>query len=74
MFFTGIITAMIACFIDISIESLAKYKYGFLKKWTDTCVEGLPVISEMFIIYKILNSVDQKRTSVCGSLTSCGLV
>jgi len=39
MFFTGIITAMIACFIDISIESLAKYKYGFLKKWTDTCVE-----------------------------------
>jgi len=40
MFFVGILTALVACSIDISIEVLAKVKYGFLREWTDHCVEG----------------------------------
>jgi len=39
MFFVGILTALVACSIDISIEVLAKVKYGFLREWTDHCVE-----------------------------------
>lgn len=39
MFFVGILTALVACSIDISIGSMAKYKYRFLKDWTDKCVE-----------------------------------
>jgi len=39
MFFVGILTAMVACSIDISIGTMAKYKYKFLKTWTDKCVE-----------------------------------
>ncbi|XP_020707477.2 H(+)/Cl(-) exchange transporter 7 [Athalia rosae] len=34
----GIITALIACFVDISIEELSKLKYGGLKKYVDQCV------------------------------------
>lgn len=34
----GICTALIACFIDISIEELSSLKYGWLKKYVDQCV------------------------------------
>lgn len=33
----GICTALIACFIDISIEELSKIKYGYLKTNVDYC-------------------------------------
>ncbi|XP_011503204.1 PREDICTED: H(+)/Cl(-) exchange transporter 7 [Ceratosolen solmsi marchali] len=34
----GIFTALIACFVDISIEQLSKLKYGYLKKLVDNCI------------------------------------
>ncbi|XP_032667841.1 H(+)/Cl(-) exchange transporter 7 [Odontomachus brunneus] len=34
----GICTALIACFVDISVEELSNLKYGFLKKYVDQCV------------------------------------
>ncbi|EFN81286.1 H(+)/Cl(-) exchange transporter 7 [Harpegnathos saltator] len=34
----GICTALIACFVDISIEELSNLKYGFLKKYVDHCI------------------------------------
>ena len=40
MFAVGVLTALVACSIDISIEMLAKIKYGLLRQWTDHCVEG----------------------------------
>ena len=40
MFSVGILTALVACSIDITIEMLAKVKYGLLREWTDHCVEG----------------------------------
>jgi len=39
MFSVGILTALVACSIDITIEVLAKVKYGLLREWTDHCVE-----------------------------------
>ena len=39
MLSVGVITALIACCIDITIEVLAKYKYGTLREWTDHCVQ-----------------------------------
>merc|ERR1719427_2184915 len=33
MFSVGILTALVACAIDISIEVLAKVKYGVLRQW-----------------------------------------
>jgi len=39
MFSVGILTALVACSIDISIEILAKLKYSQLRQWTDHCVE-----------------------------------
>ncbi|XP_063981533.1 H(+)/Cl(-) exchange transporter 7 [Diachasmimorpha longicaudata] len=35
----GILTALIACFVDISIEELSDVKYGALKSYVDNCVE-----------------------------------
>ena len=40
MFSVGILTALVACSIDITIEVLAKVKYSLLREWTDHCVEG----------------------------------
>ncbi|KAI4493606.1 hypothetical protein M0804_001782 [Polistes exclamans] len=34
----GICTALIACFVDISIEQLSNIKYGYLKTYVDHCV------------------------------------
>ncbi|KAG7210228.1 hypothetical protein KM043_011778 [Ampulex compressa] len=34
----GICTALIACFVDISIETLSTIKYGWLKFYMDVCV------------------------------------
>ena len=34
----GVITALIACCINITIEVVAEYKYHVLKEWTDHCV------------------------------------
>ncbi|KAH0947333.1 hypothetical protein HN011_003798 [Eciton burchellii] len=34
----GICTALVACFVDISIEELSNLKYGWLKKYVDYCV------------------------------------
>ncbi|KAK2587410.1 hypothetical protein KPH14_003124 [Odynerus spinipes] len=34
----GICTALIACFVDISIEQLSNVKYGYLKTYVDHCV------------------------------------
>ena len=39
MLCVGVLTALVACSIDISIEMLAKVKYGLLREWTDHCVE-----------------------------------
>jgi len=39
MFAVGVLTALVACAIDITIELLAKLKYGLLRQWTDHCVE-----------------------------------
>ena len=39
MLSVGIITALIACCIDITIDVLARYKYGALREWTDYCVQ-----------------------------------
>ena len=41
MFLVGVLTALVACSIDITIEMLAKIKYGLLREWTDHCVEGI---------------------------------
>ena len=35
----GIITALIGCFIVITIDIFADIKYSLLRKWTDHCVE-----------------------------------
>ncbi|XP_015117389.1 H(+)/Cl(-) exchange transporter 7 isoform X2 [Diachasma alloeum] len=35
----GILTALIACFVDISIEELSAVKYGALKSYVDNCVK-----------------------------------
>ena len=39
MFVVGVLTALVACSIDITIELLANLKYGLLREWTDHCVE-----------------------------------
>jgi chloride channel 7 len=39
MIFIGIITAVIACCIDIAIEEGSEVKFNFLKKQVDKCVE-----------------------------------
>ena len=39
MFVVGVLTALVACSIDITIELLAKIKYTLLREWTDHCVE-----------------------------------
>ena len=41
MFFVGILTALVAVSIDVSVEELSKLKYGFLRKLTDMGVEGI---------------------------------
>ncbi|XP_053987126.1 H(+)/Cl(-) exchange transporter 7 [Hylaeus anthracinus] len=52
----GICTALIACFVDISIEQLTSVKYGFLKFYMDQCVSQnclwLP-----YFIWLVLNLV-----------------
>ncbi|XP_066597551.1 H(+)/Cl(-) exchange transporter 7 [Prorops nasuta] len=52
----GIITAFIACFVNISIEILSNLKYGFLKKYVDHCINEnclwLP-----FLLWMCLNAV-----------------
>ena len=39
MFVVGVLTALVACSFDITIELLANLKYGLLREWTDHCVE-----------------------------------
>ena len=39
MFSVGILTVLVACSIDITIEMLAKVEYGLLGESTDHCVE-----------------------------------
>ena len=39
MFVVGVLTALVACSIDITIELLANIKYSVLRQWTDHCVE-----------------------------------
>ncbi|XP_072760356.1 H(+)/Cl(-) exchange transporter 7 [Anoplolepis gracilipes] len=52
----GICTALIACFIDISIEELSSLKYGWLKKYVDQCVvEGC--IWLPYVMWLLLNIV-----------------
>lgn len=52
----GICTALIASFVNISIEELTHIKYGFLKTYVDKCVEDkclwLP-----YLIWVVLNLV-----------------
>ncbi|XP_029168122.1 H(+)/Cl(-) exchange transporter 7 [Nylanderia fulva] len=52
----GICTALIACFVDISIEELSSVKYSWLKKYVDQCVVEncmwLP-----YMIWLVLNMV-----------------
>ena len=38
MVFIGVITALIACCIDITIEEVSSVKYSMLKNLTDRCV------------------------------------
>ena len=40
MFFVGVLTAFVACGIDISVEELAKLKYGLLRRITDDAIRG----------------------------------
>ncbi|EFN62069.1 Chloride channel protein 7 [Camponotus floridanus] len=52
----GICTALIACFIDISIEELSSLKYSWLKKYVDKCaIEGC--IWVPYMIWLVLNVV-----------------
>lgn len=52
----GICTALIACFIDISIEELSSLKYSWLKKYVDKCViEGC--IWVPYMMWLVLNVV-----------------
>ncbi|XP_076640842.1 chloride channel protein 7 isoform X2 [Halictus rubicundus] len=52
----GICTALIACFVDISIDELTRLKYGYLKIYMDECVVEnclwLP-----YLIWLVLNLV-----------------
>ena len=41
MFFVGVLTAFVACGIDISVEELAKLKYGLLRRITDDAIRGM---------------------------------
>ena len=52
MFFVGILTALVAVSIDVSVEELSKLKYGFLRKLTDMGVEGILMFKRMYI-YRI---------------------
>ena len=47
MFFVGILTALVAVSIDVSVEELAKLKYGFLRKLTDKGVEGQLTVGQL---------------------------
>ncbi|XP_043478610.1 H(+)/Cl(-) exchange transporter 7 [Leptopilina heterotoma] len=50
----GICTAVIACFVDISIEELSNLKYGLLKKYVDKCaIENCLIIP--YIIWLVIN-------------------
>ncbi|GAB1869003.1 Chloride channel protein [Camponotus japonicus] len=52
----GICTALIACFIDISIEELSSLKHSWLKKYVDKCVvEGC--IWVPYMMWLVLNMV-----------------
>ncbi|XP_070162948.1 H(+)/Cl(-) exchange transporter 7 [Polyergus mexicanus] len=52
----GICTALIACFIDISIEELSSLKYGWLKKYVDQCaIRGCLWLP--YIMWLVLNIV-----------------
>jgi len=47
MFFVGVLTAFVACGIDISVEELAKLKYGLLRRITDDAIRG----NELWVPY-----------------------
>lgn len=52
----GICTALVACFVDISIEQLSSLKYGWLKKYVDHCVvEGCLWLP--YVIWLALNVI-----------------
>ena len=40
MFFVGVLTAFVACSIDITVEELCKLKFGLLRQLTDKGVAG----------------------------------
>ena len=52
MFFVGILTALVAVSIDVSVEELSKLKYGFLRKLTDMGVEGILMLKRMYIVFQ----------------------
>ncbi|XP_045599780.1 H(+)/Cl(-) exchange transporter 7 isoform X2 [Procambarus clarkii] len=51
---TAVLTALIACVIDITIESLSKFKYTWLKQYTDYGVEKNVLIIP-FLLWAALN-------------------
>lgn len=51
---TAIFTALIACAIDIAIETLSKFKYMWLKQYTDYSVENNTLIIP-FLLWAALN-------------------
>ncbi len=44
MFFVGVLTAFVACSIDITVEELCKLKFGLLRQLTDKGVAGINLI------------------------------
>ncbi|XP_045130984.1 H(+)/Cl(-) exchange transporter 7-like [Portunus trituberculatus] len=63
---TAVLTALVGCFIDITIESLSKFKYTWLKKYTDYGVENEALI----IPYLLWVALNIGPTLVAGYLGS----
>ncbi|XP_069998850.1 H(+)/Cl(-) exchange transporter 7 isoform X2 [Penaeus vannamei] len=51
---TGVLTALVACAIDITIEWLSKFKYSWLKQYTDEGVEN-DTLAIPFFLWGALN-------------------
>ncbi|XP_042861796.1 H(+)/Cl(-) exchange transporter 7-like isoform X2 [Penaeus japonicus] len=51
---TGVLTALVACAIDITIEFLSKFKYSWLKQYTDEGVEN-DTLAIPFFLWGALN-------------------
>ena len=56
MIFIGVLTALIACAIDIAIEEVSSIKYGTLKEAVDQCtLEGCLIVP--FFLWVVWNVV-----------------